>query len=199
MSTTERLRLFVALDLPAEARAAIAEWGERALRGAGGIRRVAPENLHVTLCFLGDRPAADVAGIAAVCRSAVVAGPGTAIALSLGEVVWLGGRRPRVVAVTLVDAGGEGKASLAGLQAAVAGGLVCGGYVAPERRPFRPHVTVGRVRGSADRTRGADGEPAPLGPLRFIAPSMTLYRSRTSPDGARYEALATIELSPSHR
>jgi 2'-5' RNA ligase len=62
----------------------------------------------------------------------------------------------------------------------------------PERRAFRPHVTVGRVR-RGERVRAAGlGPPAP--DLAFHAPAVTLYRSHTGPGGSRYEALARAPL-----
>ncbi|HEV2785555.1 MAG TPA: 2'-5' RNA ligase family protein, partial [Solirubrobacteraceae bacterium] len=63
----------------------------------------------------------------------------------------------------------------------------------PERRPFRPHVTVGRVpRGTRIDARRDLRPPAPE--LTFRAPALTLYRSHTGRGGARYEALERVEL-----
>ena len=106
----------------------------------------------------------------------------------MGEPAWLPPRRPGVLAVDLVD--GEGACGR--LQTAVASALVeLGAYVA-EKRPFRPHVTVARVR------RGArvDEQLSRMPDARtFAASSLTLYRSRLSPKGARYDALARIPLT----
>jgi 2'-5' RNA ligase len=46
--SAERTRLFVALDLPSAARAALERWRSTALRDVEGLRLVAPEALHAT-------------------------------------------------------------------------------------------------------------------------------------------------------
>jgi 2'-5' RNA ligase len=75
----------------------------------------------------------------------------------------------------------------ADLVAALAGAI---GFE-PERRPFRPHVTVGRVpRGNRLVVRELDPPPA----LTFDPPALTLYRSHTGGRGARYEPLASCSL-----
>ena len=56
-----------------------------------------------------------------------------------------------------------------------------------ESRPYRPHVTVGRVA-RAVRVSAIELDPPP--PLTFAARALTLYRSHTGADGARYELLA---------
>ena len=66
------------------------------------------------------------------------------------------------------------------------------GVYTPERRAFRPHVTVARLRGRA--RRATDG-PRARPPLTFHGAAVTLYASRLLPDGARYEALATASLA----
>ena len=54
--TGPRARLFVALELPEPVRAALADWRDAALARVEGLRPVADESLHATLCFLGGRP-----------------------------------------------------------------------------------------------------------------------------------------------
>jgi 2'-5' RNA ligase len=65
----------------------------------------------------------------------------------------------------------------------------------PERRRFLPHVTVARVRSGHRAPPRLELAP-PGGPAVFAADALTLFRSRLSPSGARYEALERVALSP---
>jgi 2'-5' RNA ligase len=186
-------RLFVAVDLPAAVRAELARWGRAAALSArtsgGQLRTLDPELLHVTLCFLGERPVGEVAAIegalAAVCLEAPAIG-----ALSLGAPLWLPRRRPRVLAVELHD---DAARALESLREALARALaaVCGFQV--ERRRFHPHVTVARLRSrEAPGERGLPTTPA----LSFSPSTVTLYRSWLTPATATYEGLASHDLAP---
>jgi RNA 2',3'-cyclic 3'-phosphodiesterase len=150
------------------------------------------ELLHVTLCFLGNRPAEEIDAIAA--QLAACGDP--AGDLSLGAPLWLPPRRPRALAVELHDDDGQ----LARLQAQVVatlqevGGWQSGGEAPGEvgaagaRRRFHPHVTVARMgRGTARFERVLPPTPS----LSFTPSELVLYRSWLSPEGASYEAVAT--------
>jgi RNA 2',3'-cyclic 3'-phosphodiesterase len=175
------VRLFVALDLPAEARAALAALRHRLEPDTW--RPVADEALHVTLAFLGSRPESDIDIVGALLA------PGPAPALGLGELALLPPRRPRVAAVDLQDRDG----TLRTLQADLSEALAAAGVYTPEKRPFRPHTTVARLRAGARPPRDAP-EIVPE-PLAFHGEAVTLYRSRLHPRGARYEPLTRAELS----
>ncbi len=177
-------RLFVALALPDWVRSALACWSGARLGRVPGLRLVADESLHVTLCFLGSRPVAEIGAIASACR---VVAPRSPVMLSLGRAVWLPRRRPQVVAVELSDDCG----ALADTQASLAGALRHKGFYQPEDRPYLGHVTVARVGRCARRSRD---ELEPPEALRFAATAVTLYRSWLGSGPARYEALATITL-----
>jgi 2'-5' RNA ligase len=180
----ERARLFVALELPVAARGALARWREGVLRGGRGLRPVAADSLHVTLCFLGWRAVDEIEAIGAACEVAASQAPPE---LSFGDAVWLPARRPRVLAVELDDPGGE----LAGVQAELSKALQAGGWYAPEPRGFLAHVTVARLgKGARARPRELPAVPA----LDFTAPAVTLLRSRLGPGGAQYEPLRRVEL-----
>ena len=146
----ERARLFVALDLPATVREALAAWRDAALAGDDAWRPTADAALHVTLCFLGWRAPADAGPVAGALERRVA--PAAPLDLALGTAALLPPRRPRVLAVDLADPGG----GLVALQAALAGDLAERELYVPERRPYRPHVTVARVRG---RMRPARRDP----------------------------------------
>jgi 2'-5' RNA ligase len=184
-SRDQRARLFVALDLPEDARRALAAWRDPLLAGRDALRGVRPEMLHVTLCFLGSHPVAEIDAIAAACADGER--PASGFALGITGAVWLPRRRPNVLAVTLTNEDER----LGAFQAALAARLQAGGWYPPEDRRFLAHVTVARVR---SRTRLRPFElPAPP-ELAMTASTFTLYRSRTESSGARYEALATFGL-----
>jgi 2'-5' RNA ligase len=150
-----------------------------------------PELLHVTLCFLGNRPAGEmdvVGGQLAACEV-------QACELSLGAPLWLPERNPRALAVELHDNDGM----LAHMQAQVVAALrkvsgwqpgegVPGSADVKARQRFRPHITVarmGRAVGSFERVL----PPTPS--LLFTPTELLLYRSWLSPEGASYEAIAS--------
>lgn len=172
------MRLFVALDLPAAVRSTLAAWADAAAPAA--VRRVPAANLHVTLAFLGSRDERQAVAVAALL-------PGLARplgALHTAGALWLPPRRPGVLSVALAD--GE---ELAALHAQLTAALEAAIGFAREQRPFRPHVTVGRVaRGTRIDARRELDPPAP--DLSFSADGLTLYRSHTGPGGSRYEPLA---------
>jgi RNA 2',3'-cyclic 3'-phosphodiesterase len=177
-ASPERIRLFVALELPDAVRAALVRWRDSALVPA--LRPVPGESLHVTLCFLGSLPSADVPAIGDACAVAV-AGE-RPLPLAVGSVAWLPRGRPQVLSVAIDDPSGE----LAHRQAALSGVLVAGGWYRPESRPFLAHVTVARVR-RGERLRAAQLVAPPE--LGFSASRVTLFRSHLGAGGVRYEAL----------
>lgn len=160
------------------------QWRSATLPDGWGLRPVDRADLHVTLCFLGWRDPTEVEAIARVCASVVDGRRGMG-ELGLGPAIWLPRRRPRVLAVEVVDHAGW----LRGRQSELASALERGGFYQPERRRFRPHVTVARV------PRGAPPQPRELSPpraLRLSPAGITLFCSTLSAAGARYTALARM-------
>jgi RNA 2',3'-cyclic 3'-phosphodiesterase len=180
----ERVRLFVALSLPPDVRDALAGWRDQAVGSFAGLRPVAWEALHVTLCFLGSRHASELDAIAGACGTVASFDP---VALTIGEPAWLPSRRPRVLGVSLGDADER----LTRVQGELSQVLSAGGWYAPESRPFFPHVTVARTRKDA-RVRPVELPALPA--LSFVGSEVTLFRSRLSPRGARYEPLGSVLL-----
>ena len=181
-SRPSKARLFVALDLPRDAREALVRWRAAALRHPD-LRLVSPEALHVTLVFLGHLPEAEIQRI----TKAMPLPSGAAPVLTAVGVKPVPPRRPRLFALDLADE--DGRAGR--IQAAVSDALEGLGICEPEKRPFWPHVTLARVRKSA-RVDRIDAPAPPAEP--WSAEALTLYRSRLSPKGARYEPLHRVTL-----
>jgi 2'-5' RNA ligase len=179
-------RLFVAVELPEDVREELAAWARRALGGERDVRLLPAESLHLTLCFIGERPVADIDLVAQLALEPTRPLPG----MALDGMVGLPLRRPRVLAVRIADPDGE----LGRLQADVVHALEQVGHPA-ERRRYRPHVTVARIRGQRPSRLVGVAEPVPS--LTFDGDALTLFRSRLEPSGARYEALASVPLAQS--
>jgi RNA 2',3'-cyclic 3'-phosphodiesterase len=185
-------RLFLALDLPPGLREGLAGWARAATsalsgprgRAGAGVRLLAPELMHLTLCFLGSRPAGEIEPLCAA-----LAGCGApSVQLSVGAPRWLPPRRPRALPVAV----GDRQDALGGLRELLEQALASAGSWEPERRRFRPHITVARMR-AGFATAGA-GTLTPTPGLCFAGDSVSLYRSWLAPSGASYEPLATLPL-----
>jgi 2'-5' RNA ligase len=174
----ERVRLFCALRLPAGTLDALVEWQDGAFGGVAKVRPVPRENLHVTLAFLGHRPARELGAIVGALREAATrAEPAR---LSVG-----GYRETRSVGMlTCDDDGGRATA----LAEALHERLEALGVYERERRRWLPHVTVLRFR-RRPRLRPK------LPELESFVPSdAAAYLSRLRPGGARYEVLESVEV-----
>jgi 2'-5' RNA ligase len=173
----ERIRLFCALELPDAARERLAGWQSRELSAAAG-RLVPPEHLHVTLAFLGHRPAGELGAIAGELHAAAAAsGP-----LELRPLRY---RETRSVGmIVLDDVSGAAAALAADLQAR----LERLGAYRREARPWLPHVTVLRFR-EAEGLRPGEANMCSIHVVRS-----SLYRSSLGRGGARYDALETAAL-----
>jgi RNA 2',3'-cyclic 3'-phosphodiesterase len=174
--------MFVALDLPASARAGLAAWRDALVEGRRDLRPVRAEALHVTLVFLGwqDEAAAD-----AIAQATFDARPeAPAPLLTPSTVRALPPRDPRLFALDLDDEGGRAAA----LQAAVSDALEAGHWYRPEKRPFWPHITLARVKRGERRVPGLPDDHPPGD--SFAGEQLTLYRSTLRPQGAIYDPLA---------
>jgi 2'-5' RNA ligase len=166
------------------------------------LRLLEPDALHMTLCFLGNRPVGEIEAFGEALAAACAEAPPIA-ALAVGAPLWLPPRRPRALAVelhdndanalgALHDSLAESLAAVSDLDLAPRAGPT--GRRDPARRSgrFRPHVTVARLRpGDAPRARDLPATP----PLSFVPESVTLFRSWLTPTEAVYEGLATHALA----
>jgi RNA 2',3'-cyclic 3'-phosphodiesterase len=179
----ERLRLFLALRLPGASLDELESWQAAHLRdeGRGALRVVPREHLHITLAFLGHRPADELPAIAEALRAAAGGLDGD---YRLRPARY---RETRSVAmVVLDDVGGAATLLAADLQSR----LEALGVYRREDRPWLPHVTVARFR---ERPR-LRLEPPRLRTDVLIPSDAAAYLSRPGAGGARYEVLTTAAL-----
>ncbi len=187
------MRLFIALDLDDDARTAIAAEQKRlaaALRGAGrsAIRWVRPDQMHLTLVFLGEIDEARTEGVIAEIRENVLQAAFELVFEGIGVFP------PRGAPTVLWVGTSSGAESAIALQTEMARRVARHG-VPLETRPFQPHLTLGRWRGSrpADRQRVLTAAPGRIAALHVD--HATLYHSHLSPAGSAYTALARANLS----
>jgi 2'-5' RNA ligase len=184
------MRLFVAIDLTEEARAALAAVGRRIIERIdrrGSLRVVRPEQLHLTLVFIGEVDEPRAAAITESLRRPFDQAP---FDLSFGGVgVFPGRGAPRVLWVGVV-AGADGAMQLQRL----VGERLQEVGIEPDSRPFSPHLTIGRWReGRPSDARRVLAEHVGV-VARVHVKMTTLYQSVLSPHGSVYRPLAEAPL-----
>ena len=175
MGGDERLRLFLALRLPADALDKIEEWQRSQLRG---VRIVAREHLHVTLVFLGHRPADELDAISGALRDAAA----SAKQIRLTPVRY---RETRSVGMLVLDDAGGYATSLANDVQARLEGV---GVYERGQRAWLPHLTVARWRERPGL------QPASPPGRTFVPSDAAAYVSRLHAGGARYAVLKSVAL-----
>jgi len=184
------VRLFIAIPLPPDLALRASQILPTSLPA---LRRVKPENLHVTLAFLGWIPDVRLDEVASAAREA-------AAEVSRFELTFEGaGRfpergRPRVVWIAIAD----GRPSVLRLGAGLSAGLRSR-ELRFDDRPLAPHLTLARVSEDATSAEGKtiaaalEGLAAPR--LEFVVDEIAVVQSVLSPKGPRYAALATVPLA----
>jgi 2'-5' RNA ligase len=174
------LRLFIALSLPGPVVDRVVDWQRRALAGAN-VRVMPADHLHVTLVFLGNRPAGEVDALCAIVAENVRTSRRPAFhAARYHETARVGMIQLREDA--LPGDHFAGRANM--LTGHLMRDLEARGVYTREHRSWRPHVTVARFA-SPPRLRL---EPPDLG--TFAPDQVVLYRSTPTPTGSQYEPLA---------
>ncbi len=180
-------RCFLALTLPAGARAGAAEVGDalRARIGEREVKWVDPENLHITLRFFGDLDPDAVESAAALVRQQDGAfdAPPTRWA-SVGafqsprrvQVIWLGLEDP--------------DRRLDQLAAEVNRALEAAGFGRADK-PFKSHVTLGRVRRGRRVSFERLSERLTIPATGFSISGIALMKSVLTPQGPVYTPLET--------
>jgi RNA 2',3'-cyclic 3'-phosphodiesterase len=186
-------RLFVALPMAASLLLPLERLRARLTELPGGqaVRWTRPQQLHLTLRFLGDVPPETVPE---ACRLLEQACDGAkAFALRLAGLGCFPDRgRARVVWVGISGA----LATLRTLQASVAEAMAGMGRH-QEDRPFEPHLTIGRVRPGVSESHRVAGTVRSMPTIdvgEWLVDEVLLLRSELRPDGALYSRLKSVTL-----
>jgi len=180
------VRLFIAIELLTHVREGLAAWQDllrRSIRQR--VSWTPPQNLHVTLKFIGEMEESNVQSIANALFGVSLNAP---IPVSIEGLIRLPPHgRTRVIGARMVDATG----ALVELHKKIEAALEPLG-IEREARPYRPHVTLGRVRPPASIR--IENVKLPEVGFHFDVHEFLLMRSTLSPDGSKYDVIAGFPL-----
>ena len=193
------MRLFVALDIPEEIRARLAEFMTRLQRGFPDLKWVRPESLHITLKFIGESQKLDEI------KSALSAIHSAPFGLSFRGCGFFQPRSPRVF-----WAGIEAPPELAQLADRVDEALKPLGVKANDF-PYHPHLTLARVGSGSPKGDPRDRDKPTMMDLtgylehspetaamdfgKMSAREFFLYKSELSRGGSKYTKIAAFNLT----
>jgi 2'-5' RNA ligase len=189
----DRIRAFIAVNIPNEIRDGLADMRRQLKRSGADARWVKPNNIHLTLRFLGnDVPVqiADAIGeslrdsLAPIERFGItVRGLGAFPNVAKPRVVWIG--------IEPLDG------PLQELHGAVEDAVEKAGWPR-EDRPFNPHLTLGRIKSQSHvgKLRQTLEKEINAAIGHMVVDSVALIRSELTPNGPVYETLTTVALKP---
>ncbi len=192
----QMLRLFFALTISEDIKESIAAIQEDITDRlpSKNVKMVAPRNIHLTLHFLGDTDTAKLPVLKTIMHD-TAAGIGSFSVSVSGFNAFPGIKRPSVLYLGLK----EGKGSIEKVHGKM-GSLLRNAGFSTDKRPFTPHLTIGRVKKRPDsrsaevfeqlRNRYASGIFG-----EFSVEEAVLYKSTLTPSGAVYEEIEKARLA----
>ena len=192
------LRLFIAAPAPQAVQSASARW-IAPLRGLGDVRWVRAEQLHLTLKFLGAVPAAGVGLITAtldtIAQQKIANNCLRILLTTKGLGAFPDRRHPQTLWLGI-----DGETDrLTALASEIEAALEPAGFPR-ERRPYRPHLTVGRVRserGRAELAKALASTPGDAAPWRMD--EFVLMQSVLGSNGSTYTPLRSFRFGVAPR
>lgn len=186
-----RLRTFIGLDLGKTIRDRAVALQEKLAQTGTAVKWVEPENIHVTLLFLGE---VDDREVPTVCRAVAeetkTHGP---FRLSIeGFGCFPNPRRPRIVWIGV----GAGTQELCALHDDLEPPLLALGCYRREERKYTPHITIGRVKGdgSTDSLSPALAQQAGWQGGEIMVSEILVLSSELTPKGPIYTVLSRANL-----
>ena len=184
------IRTFIAVKLPDDVIEGLREVQKSLKREGLDIKWVRPENIHLTLKFLGDIQASAAEGVGSALKAAAAEFPPlTLSAAGLGAFPSV--KRPRVL---WAGVGGD-REVLARLHARIEQALYELG-IEKENKTFKGHLTLGRIKGRVDPDLMIDavGKYAHMASRGFVADTLYLIKSELKPSGPVYTDLVSARM-----
>jgi RNA 2',3'-cyclic 3'-phosphodiesterase len=182
------MRVFLAVHTPERIQRGISRLQELLSdRGVRDIRWLRPSGIHLTLRFCGEIPPETLGLLSQVLSPGAPILPFRARLGPLGTFPPRGS--PRVLVLSFAESEGlEKLAAWVGERAEAAG-------IPHERRPFHPHLTLGRFHPGSRRIAPQRLEnPSDLAQEEMEVDRFTIFQSHLGPEGARYQALTEFPL-----
>jgi 2'-5' RNA ligase len=190
------MRTFIAIELPENIKNSLAKLQEELKATGADVKWVQPQNIHLTLKFLGERDDKKVKRISEILDE--VAKVHTAFQIQINALgAFPNLNSPRVIWVGIDQGDVETKNIFKDLE-----DLICKVGIPKEDRAFSSHITIGRTRSPAGREKLTQaitilGEEIGKVNLTFTAGSITLFKSTLTPKGPIYEVLKAANLRTS--
>ena len=191
-----RYRLFIALEIDEEIRHVLTTLQFNLGRQFPDIdvKWVEPENLHVTLIFLGDVDDRDLHGITKIMKTVGKSEPPFPIRVQ-GMGAFPSSRRPKILWAGL----GEGQETVKRLHQSLSDPLMELGCYRAESRDYTPHLTLGRIQADSDNQAlsNAFAEHKEWTAGTLIVSQLTLYTSEMRRGGPEYSVMEQVSLTGS--
>ncbi|MFH1045635.1 MAG: RNA 2',3'-cyclic phosphodiesterase [Candidatus Omnitrophota bacterium] len=185
----ETTRSFIALEISNPIQKELARLQQELQTANADIKWVKPTRIHLTLKFLGDVSPQLLTEVKTVISGLGLETPAFEIGIErLGAFPT--SEHPRVIWVGI----GQGKECSQRLAKNLEEKLQQLGFI-PEKKPFQPHLTLGRVRSNHNRAQCTELlRNLSVAPIAMRADKLVLFKSTLTPDGAIYEPLHEVKL-----
>ena len=186
------MRAFIAIGLPQEIKDFLSQLQEELKATGADVKWVKPDNIHLTLKFLGEIDDKKLEKIIEIIDEAAkekdkfqvrISSLGAFPKIDFPRVIWVGIDTPDKDIKQIAESLEEKIAKIG---------------IPKEDRPFSSHITIGRTKSTLNREKLVQGlkNKVELGgkKLEFYATKITLFKSTLSPKGPIYEALKESNL-----
>lgn len=190
MEQNRFVRAFIAIELPSIIAKSLEEIQNNLKDTANKITWVKPDNIHLTMKFLGNIETDKAHAIEKILKNIVSQ-------ISIGKLSVKGvGAFPTINNPRVIWVGVEDDKNLLNIYTQLEEGVASLGFK-KEERPFKPHLTLGRIKFLKDK-KGLKERLEKLADIKFasfIVDSLILFKSELTPEGSLYTKLKEVKLA----